>query len=31
MDEEERTKRILRWRQLASNDKISEYNGLDVD
>lgn len=31
MDEEERSKRILRWRQLASNDKISEYNGLDVD
>jgi hypothetical protein len=31
MDEEERTKRIIRWRTLATNDKISEYNGLDVD
>jgi len=31
MDEGERNKRILRWRTLASNDKISEYNGLDVD
>jgi len=29
MDEEERNKRILRWRHLATNDRVEEYNGLD--
>jgi len=30
MDENERNKRISKWRQLADDDKLDEYNGLDV-
>jgi len=30
MDEEERNKRIKRWKELASEGKESEYNGLDI-
>ena len=31
MDEEQRNKRIDIWRKLANEDKLDEYNGMDVD
>ncbi len=31
MDEEQRKRRIDKWKELAAQDKLDEYNGMDVD
>jgi len=31
MDSKERDKRILRWKELAKQDKLDEYNGLETN
>jgi len=31
MDEEQRNKRITKWKELANQNKLENYNGLEVD
>jgi len=30
MEEAERNKRIARWKELANENKLDQYNGMDV-